>query len=90
MSAEPQKRTWAWIGWALFAWLVLYPLSFFPLDVGLEWLRHSGVISGRYENAVVDTVYAPLIPIVRKSPGLDRLIQGTLRFLEPVRPGHHR
>jgi len=30
MNDEPKKRSWGWIGWALLAFLVLYPLSAGP------------------------------------------------------------
>ncbi len=33
MSDEPKKHSWGWIGWALFAFLVLYPLSAGPVTL---------------------------------------------------------
>jgi hypothetical protein len=51
MSDEPQKRRWwGWIGWALLAFLLLYPLSVGPM----VWLEtHDWIPS------IVMEVYRP-------------------------------
>jgi hypothetical protein len=83
MSDEPEKRLRAWICWGPLAVCVLYPLSFFPVDLGLQW-----TVSRPARNAVVETLYAPLIPVVSRSPRLVRLIERASRSLDALRPRH--
>ena len=55
MSDEPKKRSRAWIGWALLAVFVLYPLSVGPVN----WLyQHSDKDTRIYRAARV--VHAPI------------------------------
>jgi hypothetical protein len=58
MSDEPKKRSGAWIGWALLAFLVLYPASVGPM----AWLeKHDWIPS------IVMDVYRPFwyVPLDR-------------------------
>ncbi|HEV8000699.1 MAG TPA: hypothetical protein VGP63_12520 [Planctomycetaceae bacterium] len=55
MSDEPKKRrSWGWIGWALVAAFVLYPLSFGPA----AWIFRE-TDSPEVADTII-TIYAPL------------------------------
>jgi hypothetical protein len=54
MRDEPKKRSWGWIGWAVLALFVVYPLSVGP---SLWMLSH--VKDGRLTKSY-EIVYAPL------------------------------
>jgi len=66
MSDEPKKRSRAWIGWALLAALVLYPLL-----EGPALLLCLYVGTGPAEDAY-RSVYAPILWARLHSPILDR------------------
>jgi hypothetical protein len=57
MSDEPKKQSKRWIGWALLALLVLYPLSMGP---AFWWATAEGPFFFFERWKTLDTFYAPL------------------------------
>jgi hypothetical protein len=67
MIDEPNKRSRAWMGWALLALLVLYPLSVGPVAFT------TGIITGRRPGGLVfEVLYTPLESIAQAVPAVGR------------------
>jgi len=66
MSDEPKRRSrkWGWIGWALFALLIVYPLSFGPAF----WL--CAKTKSPWALLLLGVAYTPLIEVCERSPAL--------------------
>jgi hypothetical protein len=60
MSDEPKKRSWAWIGWALIAAIVLYPLSSGP---AFAIARRTGI------EPLWMTTYRPMVKLAPRNGG---------------------
>jgi hypothetical protein len=84
MSDEPTKHSRAWIGWALVAVFVLYPLSVGP--VGFI----AGITTGRRPSGLVFNVfYAPLALIGQAVPAIVRPLESYYdAFFEEGRSFH--
>jgi len=63
MSDEPKKQRWAWIGWALLALLMLYPLSMGPA------IRYFGGPDSR----ILWNAYYPVVRLCDRSAPLKYL-----------------
>jgi hypothetical protein len=86
MSDEPKKRRRGWIGWALVALLVLYPISVFPVALVGAWLKHWGLLSHPAFDATTQKVYAPVTWAMERVPLLDRAMTMAGDSLEPLAP----
>jgi hypothetical protein len=82
MSDEPKKRSWGWIGWALVAPLVLYPLSAGPAARLCDEINPNpcAVPYHRWRN-----VYDPLWRIAEKTGTTDTLRRYVDWFRDPRR-----
>jgi hypothetical protein len=71
MSDEPKKRSRAWIGWALLAAMVLYPLSLGPVC----WLAPQS------SDETINKVYAPIDWLRSRSETVDNAVVWYTRLL---------
>jgi hypothetical protein len=77
MGDQPKKRSWGWIGWALFTVFVLYPLSIGPVTLLIErtWNRP-------LENAY-RVIYSPLEVVVDAWDPLGELLIQYILWWDP-------
>ncbi len=80
MSDEPQKRSWAWIGWVLVAAFLFYPLSIGPV----RWIvdRTESVAA----HDAYRVIYKPLAALSRRSPTVHQVVARYLRVWVPRLP----
>ena len=70
MSEAPRKRSRGWIGWALIASVVLYPLSMGPV----VWLAIRFDWPAPVVDRTLGTVYAPINWLRQKSETVDNAV----------------
>jgi hypothetical protein len=71
MSDEPKRRPRAWIGWAVAALIVLYPLSIGPI---LGYRIH------RIHYRIFRTLYSPIMEAAQKNLQCREALQRYLRL----------
>jgi hypothetical protein len=72
MSDEPRKGSLAWIGWALLAVFVLYPLSMGPVC----WFAPES------SERTIEKVYAPIDWLRWRSETVDNAVVWYLRLID--------
>jgi hypothetical protein len=84
MSDEPKKRSRAWIGWALLAVLVVYPLSAGPVTLSLY--------RAKIDDRVLGTPYAPIKWVMNNNDTFRRVFLTYLGLWvrHPLNPEAHR